>query len=470
MVGFFDDPIAYLQHLFDPTAALNTPTVVPTGTAPTVVPPSGSRPPLTLGSPMLGGPPPAAAPGGLLGGQGLLGTGQQGLLGNSIWGKLLGGALSGLGSVQPGQTGLAALGAGAAGATQAAEARQQQQMRDWYMQNQMQQSAQNAADEAAKKKAQAAYIASLPPDQQLAASVAPAEFVSAGLKGADAPKTRMLPQGDMEIPQDWDPNTRTWVTTGPPAPRWAPPSPGSSVSVNMPTMESSASKAAGDVIGKDVGTVITEGRQAATNIANYDRLQSLLDQVHTGKYTGTIVDLKKAALAAGIDLSALGIADNTAVADAARAMSNQMALKLRGDPSGGMPGAMSDSDRNFLSSMTPNIENTPEGNKLMIEWSRRVEQRKEQQAAVARNYIKSHGGNIDAGVYDEWQKYADAHPLFGDADRQAAAAAAAGGGQGMPTAQDLGYNTLAKGDTATNPQTGERKQWDGTKWVPLSKP
>ena len=53
------------------------------------------------------------------------------------------------------------------------------------------------------------------------------------------------------------------------------------------------------------------------------------------------------------------------------------------------PGALSDSDRNFLSSMTPGIETTPEGRALMVDWSRRMYQHQIELARVANAFMQS---------------------------------------------------------------------------------
>jgi len=106
-----------------------------------------------------------------------------------------------------------------------------------------------------------------------------------------------------------------------------------------------------------------------------------------------------------------GVADG----DLANSISNQLALQLR-NPNGGagMPGSLSDSDRQFLTSMAPSLGNTPAGNALMIEAAKRVQQRNIIVGQLASQYAQDHGGQLDDNFFQALQQYSDAHPLFDD--------------------------------------------------------
>jgi hypothetical protein len=124
MAGVFDDFLSYLMGgtqlgnmlgVGSPTASTQTPTIVPSGTAPT-----------------LGGAPPASgAPAGLLGGQQINPMSyfqpHPGLLGDSPLGNMLTGAFSGLGSAA-GTGGLTGLGNAFTGGSQAVQDRRKQMM------------------------------------------------------------------------------------------------------------------------------------------------------------------------------------------------------------------------------------------------------------------------------------------------------------------------------------------------------
>lgn len=180
------------------------------------------------------------------------------------------------------------------------------------------------------------------------------------------------------------------------------------------------------------------GLKSRTALAQINRLASLLDQVNTGKFTTTTTEIKAMAKGLGIDLSALGVKDDTGPAQAAAALSNQFALTLR-DPSsgGGMPGALSDSDRKYLAAMVPGLETTPEGRKLMVDLMKRLHQRNIDLAKVANDYVRGGGLKRDpAGLYAQLQQYADANPLF---DPQKDALSGTPGG-GAPSPQQQLYD------------------------------
>lgn len=172
----------------------------------------------------------------------------------------------------------------------------------------------------------------------------------------------------------------------------------------------------GKGLGKYQATQYTDilkaGDQTLFDDEKLNRLDQLLTNVETGKFKGTTTEIKKAAKSAGIDLESLGIKDDVAPVEAARALSNEMALQLRSPAGGaGMPGAMSDSDRVFLTSMVPGIETTPEGRKLMVQTQKQLNQRKREIAKMARDY-KTKNGGIDEGFDQQLNDYAQKNPMF----------------------------------------------------------
>ena len=182
--------------------------------------------------------------------------------------------------------------------------------------------------------------------------------------------------------------------------------------INMGAQEKEEDKAVGKAFGEDYVSLQKSGREAPGKIAKYDRLNSLLDGIDTGTFKGTTTDLKAAAKSAGMDLGAMGIKDDVAPIQAAQALTNAMALELR-NPSGGagMPGALSDADRVYLQSMTPGVEKTKEGRKLMTETATKLAKRDAEIAQLARNY-RSKNGKLDEGFYDVLAQYSTQNPLF----------------------------------------------------------
>ena len=150
--------------------------------------------------------------------------------------------------------------------------------------------------------------------------------------------------------------------------------------------------------------------------ARLDRLNQLLDGVQTGKFSTSLMELQKGLRTVLGDKAPtiFGKPAEVAQAEAATALSNEVALTLRNPSSGaGMPGALSDGDRKFLSSMVPGLETTPEGRKLQIETQKRLNNRKVEEARLMRDYMKAHDGKLDG-----WEIYvaewAEKNPLFGD--------------------------------------------------------
>ena len=139
--------------------------------------------------------------------------------------------------------------------------------------------------------------------------------------------------------------------------------------------------------------------------------------IYTGTGGESVLELKKLAKAAGIDVGDLG------GAEAVRAIGNEFALELR-NPSGGagMPGAMSDKDREFLQTIPPGLSKTPEGNAKMADYLKRIAQRSLDVERLRQQYVKKNG-RLNEGFYSVLSDYADANPIFPEGDKPAPAAA-----------------------------------------------
>lgn len=166
-------------------------------------------------------------------------------------------------------------------------------------------------------------------------------------------------------------------------------------------------KAVGKFFGDAYANIQNAGFSAQSKVNRYDRLGQLLDGVNTGKFAGAGLEVAKAANALGFNFD-----PTMANKEAAQALSGEIALELR-NPSGGagMPGAMSDADRQFLTNMVPGLATSPDGRKLMLDTAKRLAQRDMDVARMARDYRKR-TGSIDEGFYDELARYSAANPLF----------------------------------------------------------
>jgi hypothetical protein len=176
--------------------------------------------------------------------------------------------------------------------------------------------------------------------------------------------------------------------------------------VNM-SQEKEQAKVVGKEFGQQYVDLQKSGVEAQNKINRFDRLNQLLEGVNTGKFTPIGVEVAKAAQSLGFSIDA-----NLQNKEAASALSGEMALQLR-NPSGGagMPGAMSDKDREFLQQMTPGLATTAAGRKMMSDTVKKLAKRDIEVAKMARDYRKK-TGSLDEGFYDELQTFSAKNPLF----------------------------------------------------------
>lgn len=103
-----------------------------------------------------------------------------------------------------------------------------------------------------------------------------------------------------------------------------------------------------------------------------------------------------------------------------RANASKAALDAMG---GSLGSGFSNADRDFVLNQVPNLANTQEGNKQLIEVTRKVRQREIEIAKMAREYAAKNKGRMDAGFDSVLQNYAEKNPLFKGATPPAAPAA-----------------------------------------------
>jgi hypothetical protein len=85
-------------------------------------------------------------------------------------------------------------------------------------------------------------------------------------------------------------------------------------------------------------------------------------------------------------------------ADAARALGNKLTLQMRNTGEGaGMPGQMSDKDREFLAQMVPNLSMTPGGRKILIKVYKKMRDLFEERFERASIYKANNNNVLDAG-------------------------------------------------------------------------
>jgi hypothetical protein len=181
--------------------------------------------------------------------------------------------------------------------------------------------------------------------------------------------------------------------------------------------ESEYQKATGKQLADANMEIIKSAGNARGKIATLNRLGTLLQNpsVYQGKAAESMLELKRLGKAIGVDVGDVG------PGEAVKSISNQFALELRNPAGGaGMPGAMSDKDREFLQSMVPGLGQNPQGNALIIDYMKRVAQRSVDVEKLRQQYVRKHG-RLDEGFYTALADWSDANPLFTDDDMQKAA-------------------------------------------------
>jgi len=168
--------------------------------------------------------------------------------------------------------------------------------------------------------------------------------------------------------------------------------------------ETAYRKERGSQLAKEYGQIQTDAQKARSRIGQLRQIDGLLSDpaVYTGSGAETINSLKRVGKTLfGMDFQGVD------KADAARRVVNEMALSFKSD----LPGPMSDSDRQFLQEIPPNIGDTAQGRKLLVELMKQKEQRKVELARLAREYARENG-RLDDGWYEVAARYAEANPMF----------------------------------------------------------
>lgn len=150
------------------------------------------------------------------------------------------------------------------------------------------------------------------------------------------------------------------------------------------------------------------GQTGASMLRNLDQLRTLYSDpnVAKGALAENISGLKNIGASFGIDMKGLSSEQ------AAQAITNKMALDARSTADGGgMPGAMSDADRNFLKNLQPDLSKSPEGRAKIMDAMQRVAQRQIDVARLATEY-EQRNGRLDAGFDRVVQDYAAKNQMF----------------------------------------------------------
>lgn len=166
-------------------------------------------------------------------------------------------------------------------------------------------------------------------------------------------------------------------------------------------------KKAADSYAKMYSEMNNASMKNPAKIAKFERIGSLLGDYEGGKLSNAGFELARTGNSLGITID-----KNLPNKEAAEALSKEVALDLRSTAEGnGMPGSLSDADREFLRSMTPQMASTAQGRKQIIESRTALMRREMEVSDMARKYVKKYG-SLNEDFFSQLQAWSNGRPMF----------------------------------------------------------
>jgi hypothetical protein len=148
-----------------------------------------------------------------------------------------------------------------------------------------------------------------------------------------------------------------------------------------------------------------------TRVNKLNELESYVDNpnVYQGFAGGAVAGLKNIAKSFGMDTESMGVDETQAF----RALSNQFSLSIRNPKAGeGLPGNLSDKDLSFLKESSASLDNTPEANRKIIHFMRKIEEKNKIMKTEEANYIKEH--RTIEGLAEHMEEFRNSVNMFAD--------------------------------------------------------
>jgi hypothetical protein len=134
--------------------------------------------------------------------------------------------------------------------------------------------------------------------------------------------------------------------------------------------------------------------------------------VYQGFAGGAVAAFKNMARTFGFNEEALGTDETQAF----RALANQFSLSIRNPKAGeGLPGNLSDKDLAFLRESAPSLDNTPEANRKIIGFMRKIEEKNKIMKQEEANYIKAN--RTIEGLAEHMEKFRNSVDMFKDEEK-----------------------------------------------------
>ena len=257
------------------------------------------------------------------------------------------------------------------------------------------------------------------------------------LRNPQAKPTDDMREYDAARRQGYQGTLQDWITSGRKA---------GATNVTVGT-EKGFDKTVGEGYGKRFLEVQDSAQAAQRALNALDVMEQAMSDpgFYSGAASGSVASLKRYANALG-----LPGAEGVDSIETFSALSKQAALDAMG---GSLGSGFSNADRDFVTGQVPALENSPQGNRALIGIQRKLNERKQDIAKLARQYASQNDGRIDGGFDDYLTQWAEKNPLF--PSRPAGSGASRGAG------------TSTGRQRARNPQTGEEVEWDGRQWSPV---
>lgn len=170
----------------------------------------------------------------------------------------------------------------------------------------------------------------------------------------------------------------------------------------------------------DIRTAMAERSKAFQSSASLKTKLSTMEEIlDTGLQTGALAGLSKSAKSLVQSLFPDTEIEGLAEAEVFEALSNQLALLIRNPDSGmGLPGATSNRDLQFLIDSVPNLQKSPEGNKVLIKVYRKAFELQDAVIREQNRLIRGNNGVPPLDLQRRLEEFVLNYDVLGDELRQ----------------------------------------------------
>lgn len=174
--------------------------------------------------------------------------------------------------------------------------------------------------------------------------------------------------------------------------------------ISLPGDEKAWSKGMGEIATKHFEDISSSAMSAMDTLGTLTQIEALMADPAFSSGTGTeaVTSMKKIVAALGGDPADVGSIE------AFRAAVSGLTLDMMG---GSLGAGFSEGDRKFVTSIAPNLDNTVQGNKAIVDIQRAIAERKIQIADLADQYI-AENEMLDAKWPGYLREWARKNPLF----------------------------------------------------------